>query len=60
MCPACIATAVLIAGTTTGTGVLTALAVRKFCSKFGAEIVTEKNNSKESHDGKQPDKVTAA
>jgi|HubBroStandDraft_4_1064222.scaffolds.fasta_scaffold203000_2 hypothetical protein len=58
MCPACIATVAMIAGTTSGTGGLTALVVRKFGAKFGAKIVTERNNSKESHDGKQPDKVT--
>jgi hypothetical protein len=57
MCPACIATAALIAGTTTGTGGLTALVVRKFRAK-SAKIVTEQNSSKESHDGKQPDKAT--
>lgn len=60
MCPACIATAALIAGATTGTGGLTALAVRKLGATFGAKIVTEQNNSKESHDGKQPSKATAA
>jgi hypothetical protein len=57
MCPACIATAALIAGTTSGTGGLTALAFRKFRAK-SAKIVTEQNYSKESHDGKQPDKAT--
>jgi len=59
MCPACIATAALIAGTTTGTGGLAALVFRKFRVK-SAKIVMEKNNSEESHDGKQPDKATTA
>jgi hypothetical protein len=58
MCPACIATMAIVAGTTSGTGGLTALVFRKFRAKFGAKIVTEQNYSKESHDGKQPDKAT--
>jgi hypothetical protein len=57
MCPACIATAALIAGTTSGTGGLTALVFRKFREK-SAKIVTEQDYSKESHDGQQPDTAT--
>jgi hypothetical protein len=57
MCPACIATVAMIAGTTSGTGGLTALVFRKFHAK-NAKIVTEQKFSKESHDGKQPDKAT--
>jgi len=57
MCPACIATTALIAGTTTGTGGLTALIFGKFRAK-SAQIVTEQNYSKERDDGKQPDKAT--
>ena len=56
MCPACIATVAMIAGTTSGIGGLTALVFRKFRVK----IVTEQNYSKESHDGKQPDKATTS
>jgi hypothetical protein len=54
MCPACIATVAIVAGTTSGTGGLTALVFRK----FRAKSVTEQIYSKESHDGKQPDKAT--
>jgi hypothetical protein len=57
MCPACIATAALIAGTTSGTGGLAVLVFRKFRAK-GVNIVADQNYSKESHDGKQPDKAT--
>lgn len=57
MCPACIATVAIVAGTTSGTGGLTALVFRKFRAK-SARFVTEQNLSKENHDGKQPDKAT--
>ena len=55
MCPVCLATAAILAGSATGTGGLTALVARQFRKR-------ESNNQfptikpKENHDGHQPDR----
>ncbi|MGA2574703.1 MAG: hypothetical protein ABSH24_01630 [Bryobacteraceae bacterium] len=50
MCPACIATAALIAGSASSTGALAALVLKKLCLKNVAEA-TPQTKSKESHNG---------
>lgn len=60
MCPACIGTAVVIAGGATSSGGLAALAIRKFwANKFGREVWSQ-FKFKESHDGQQQDRSAAA
>ena len=60
MCPACIGTAVVIAGGATSSGGLAALAVKKFCTKkFGGKI-RRQFKFKESHDGQQQNRSAAA
>ncbi len=56
MCPVCIATAAIIAGSATGTGGLTALVVGKFrkrrlASKFPEQTEAEEVHDDNSHDG---------
>jgi len=51
MCPVCIATAALIAGSATGTGGLAALAVFKFSTKNGASQFPVQPKSKEDEHG---------
>lgn len=56
MCPVCIATAALIAGSATGTGGVMALVVTKFrkersASKFPEQAKTEEVHHDNSHDG---------
>jgi len=51
MCPVCIATAALIAGSTTSTGGLALLIAKKFRRKKVSNEVPEQNKAKENHDG---------
>ena len=54
MCPVCLATAAILAGSATGTGGLTALVARRFKKgKSTDQFPTIKQ--KEIHDGHQPD-----
>jgi hypothetical protein len=69
MCPACIATAVWIAGSAASGGGLTAflarkfhlkkLGAKKFCVKKIAHESYQHNHSKENYDGNQHDRGTA-
>jgi hypothetical protein len=55
MCPVCLATAAILAGSATGTGGLAALVARQFRkreSKDQFPMITQKEN----HDGHQPDR----
>ena len=54
MCPVCLATAAIIAGSATGTGGLTALVASAFRSKK-AETNFPTPTQKEDHDGREPD-----
>jgi hypothetical protein len=45
MCPACIATAALIAGSVTGAGGVAALVVNKFCARNAATKIPARNDS---------------
>lgn len=56
MCPMCIATAVWIAGSVTGAGGLTALAVKKLGARSDLIQVPEQIQSKESHDDQHNDR----
>jgi hypothetical protein len=51
MCPVCIATAALIAGSTTSTGGLALLIAKKFRRKKVSNEVPAQNKAKENHDG---------
>ena len=51
MCPVCIATATMIAGSATGTTGLTALIVGMFRKKKLANKVPEQTEAEEVHDG---------
>jgi hypothetical protein len=51
MCPACIASAALIAGSVGSTGGLTAFLVTKFRATNVANRTPEQNQSKENYDG---------
>jgi hypothetical protein len=56
MCPVCIATAALIAGSATSTGGLAAVAVKKFFTR-NTEILTATNsNQKENRDDQHDDR----
>ena len=59
MCPVCLATAAIIAGSATGTGGLTALVARTIRWKKSKTPfpVTAK---KEDHDGHQPDRSSSS
>jgi len=60
MCPACIGTAVVIAGGATSSSGLAALAIKKFCTgKIGGKI-RRQFKFKESHDGQQQNRSAAA
>jgi hypothetical protein len=55
MCPVCLATAAILAGSATGTGGLTALVARQFWKRESKDqFPTIK--PKENHDGYQPDR----
>jgi hypothetical protein len=64
MCPVCLATAALIAGSASGTGGLTALVVsmfrRKSHSKFPTNIEPHIKQEKENRDGHNPDRSSSA
>jgi hypothetical protein len=49
MCPLCITTAMLIAGSATSTGGLAAIAIKKFGVKNSADNHSTPNPSKEDH-----------
>jgi hypothetical protein len=51
MCPVCIATAALIAGSTTSTGGLAVLIASKFRKKKVANEVPAQTKAKENHHG---------
>jgi hypothetical protein len=51
MCPACLATAALIAGIATSTGGLTALVVKKFSAKNIPNSIPTQTKSKENDNG---------
>ena len=51
MCPVCITTAMLIAGSVTSTGGLTAIAIRKFGVKNAVSNDPAPPPSKEDHQG---------
>jgi hypothetical protein len=51
MCPVCIATAALIAGSTTSTGGLAVLIAKKFRRKKVAKDIPAQNKAKENHHG---------
>jgi hypothetical protein len=53
MCPMCITTAVVIAGSATSTGGLAAIAIRKFGLKNAVNNDPAPTPSKENHDGLQ-------
>jgi hypothetical protein len=56
MCPVCLATAAIIAGSATGTGGLTALVARQFRKK----TVKPVNAKEEDYDGREPDRSSSA
>jgi hypothetical protein len=56
MCPVCIATAAIIAGSATGTGGLTALVVGKFRKRRLASKFHEQTEAEEVHDGNDGDR----
>lgn len=51
MCPVCIATAALIAGSTTSTGGLAVLIAKQFRKKKGATEIPAESKAKENHNG---------
>lgn len=51
MCPVCLATAALIAGSTTSAGGLAVLLASKFCRKKVAKDMPAKNKAKENRHG---------
>jgi hypothetical protein len=53
MCPACIASAALIAGSVGSTGALTAFFVKKFRTTNVANRTPEQTQSKEKYNGNQ-------
>lgn len=53
MCPICITTAVLIAGSATSTGGIAAIALRKLGVKSAADHVTASTPSTEEHHGEE-------
>jgi hypothetical protein len=55
MCPVCLATAALIAGSATSTGGLAAIAIRKFGLNSAVEPQTVSTPAKEDHHGQQHD-----
>ncbi len=55
MCPVCLATAAILAGSATGTGGLTALVARQF-RKRESKTQIPMTEQKENHDGHHPDR----
>jgi hypothetical protein len=60
MCPVCLATAAILAGSATGTGGLTALVVSTFRKRQPVEHFPANPNQKEDHDGDEPDRSTSS
>jgi hypothetical protein len=58
MCPVCLATAAILAGSATGTGGLTTLVARRF-RKRESKTQLPMNEQKENQDGHQPDRGAA-
>ena len=58
MCPVCLATAAIIAGSATGTGGVTALIARKFRRKRSTQEIPA-IPIKEEHDGREPDRSSS-
>ena len=58
MCPVCLATAAIIAGSATGTGGLTALVARTLRRKMRENPVSTTTN-KEDQDGYEPDRSSS-
>ena len=56
MCPVCLATAALIAGSTTGTGGIAALVAGTFLRKRSLHRFPEPINTKEVQDGNDSDR----
>jgi hypothetical protein len=59
MCPICITTAVLIAGSATSTGGLAAIAIRKFGMKNAVDknLAQRRNQDVNEHDGETPNSI---
>jgi len=59
MCPVCITTAMLIAGSATSTGGLAAIAIRKFGVKNAVDNnpAQRRNQDGNEHDGETPNRV---
>jgi hypothetical protein len=55
MCPFCLATAAIIAGSATGTGGLTALVAGKFLTRKAAKKFPATTEAKEKRYGHEPD-----
>lgn len=55
MCPFCLATAAIIAGSATGTGGLTAVVASKFRKRKAAKQSPAKTETKEERYGHEPD-----
>jgi hypothetical protein len=51
MCPVCLATAALIAGSAISAGGLSALVIKKFCAKNGAQATSTQAEAKEDRNG---------
>ncbi len=60
MCPVCLATAALVAGSATGTGGITALLAAIFVSRKPATQSSLNINAKENRDGHHPDRSSSA
>lgn len=56
MCPVCLATAAVIAGSATGTGGIAALFTRTFGRKNSGDTFPPAPQQKEDHNGSQPDR----
>lgn len=59
MCPVCLATAALIAGSATGTGGLTAFAARTFLRRMHRKGFPDQPKAEEVHDGHHRDRIEA-
>jgi hypothetical protein len=59
MCPICITTAVLIAGSASSTGGLAAIAIRKFGMKNAVDNnpAQRRNQDVNEHDGETPNRI---
>ena len=58
MCPVCLATAAIIAGSATGTGGLTALVARRFRRRMPEDQFP--TTTKEDQDGHEPDSSSSS